>query len=144
MNNEMTNSESQAKAQLESIVEMITRYDHARECDGEDCELTSFGEFSPEDYHNADEAEQAIWNDPLSVEVRSGWTAASDMPMVAEEFCILLCTGGPAVRIIGDLDNGQPSRPRIQHQDWGTQWTEYFHDNHDELESFCNKFYFGD
>ena len=42
-----------------------------------------------------------------------------------EEFEILLCTGGPACRIVGDLDEScQPSSARIEHQDWGTPWTE--------------------
>jgi len=42
------------------------------------------------------------------------------------EFFILLCTGGPAVRIMGEIDDGlQPSRAWIEYQDWGTPWTEY-------------------
>lgn len=62
------------------------------------------------------------------------------------EFEILLCTGGPAVRIVGDLDqHKQPERPRIQYQDWGTPWTEYFEANGSEsLQTYCQQFYFGD
>ena len=66
----------------------------------------------------------------------------------AEEFEILLCTGGPACRIIGDLDqHGQPDRPRLQYQDWGTPWTELVSISSDEreaLQTYCQQFYFGE
>jgi len=40
-----------------------------------------------------EEALEAIQNDPLSVEVRSGWhSVGSTFP--PDEFCILLCWGG--------------------------------------------------
>lgn len=69
----------------------------------------------------------AIYEDPLSVEVRSGWYAptAGDKPQ-PEEYCILLCTGGPAVRIIGGLDQYlTPEWARLEYQDWGTPWTAF-------------------
>ena len=43
---------------------------------------------------------------PLSVLVRSGWYIPGTAPGYAEEFEILLSTGGPACRIIGQLDAG--------------------------------------
>lgn len=73
-----------------------------------------------------EDAEQMIHEDPLSVEVRSDWTSPGD-EMTPEEFQILLSTGGPATRIIGELDeHGEPCRAWLEVQDWGKPWTEYF------------------
>lgn len=97
------------------------------------------------DCESADDARERIEQDALSVEVRSGWQSQGET-LEPAEFCILLCTGGPAVRIVGDLDRGEPSRPRIEYQDWGTPWTEYFppREQRDALESYCQCFYFGE
>ena len=103
---------------------------------------------------DTDEARERINEDPLSIEVRSEWTTLGES-LTPGEFCILLCTGGPAVRIVGDLDRGEPSRPRLEYQDWGTPWTEYFppsegrhamtvSDMHDALQAYCGAHYFGD
>jgi len=103
---EKTHSEQQAQAQLESIIEMVKALDN-------------------EDEATAEQARETIHEDPLSIEVRSGWTTPG-CDMKAAEFCILLCTGGPACRIIGDLDeHDEPETCRIEHQDWGTPWTDY-------------------
>lgn len=64
-----------------------------------------------------------------------------------EEFCILLGTGGPATRIIGKLNGHcEPTRARIQAQDWFTQWTDYTGDaiSQDDLLTYCRCFYFGE
>ena len=90
-----------------------------------------------------EDAEQCIQEDALSIEVRSGWTSLGD-DLTAEEFCILLTTGGPAVRIVGDLSDGEPSRPRLEVQDWGTPWTEYRLIERSTLEAYCSCFYFGE
>lgn len=90
-----------------------------------------------------DSAREAIQEDPLSVEVRSGWGNVGD-DLRAEEFSILLCTGGPAVRIRGELDNGQPCRAWMEYQDWGTGWTQFFDASQDTLLAYCSEFYFGD
>lgn len=94
-----------------------------------------------------DDAEQRIQEDPLSIEVRSGWeTPALENPK-AEEFRILLGTGGPATRIIGELDeHGEPTRARIQAQDWFKPWTDYTGDaiSQDDLLTYCRCFYFGE
>ena len=94
-----------------------------------------------------DEARQTIQEDALSVQVRSGWyTLGEDQPE-PEEFEILLCTGGPAVRIVGDLNSGSPDRPRLEYQDWFTSWTEYFpptEQERDALQTYCEQFYFGE
>ena len=134
----------QAKAQLEGIREMLARLKHAESCDGDadtcellneiDCPFPLPGteksyETSFTDYHDAESARDAIREDALGVEVRSGWVGADayadrDAGKPAE-FNILLCTGGPAVRIMGELDNyGNPERAWLEYQDWGTPWVE--------------------
>lgn len=94
----------------------------------------------------------------LSVDVRSGWRTAGDAwdgskwVLEAEEFQILLSTGGPAVRIVGDLGLcNQAEAPRLEHQDWGTPWTEWKGDCPKAgaplqpiLETFCGLFFFGE
>ena len=91
-------------------------------------------------------AEQRIQEDALSVEVRSGWVIRGEN-MVAEEFNILLTTGGPAVRILGELDeHGEPRRAWLEVQDWGKAWTEYFPGtgSQDVLLTYARCFYFGE
>lgn len=153
-------AESQAKAQLESIIDMVKRLEHCRDCTEEGCDLTDAEIYaginlfykkgdkaSEEDrkqYHDEDEARQAISEDPLSVQVRSGW-ADSPEEMEAEEYEILLCTGGPACRIVGELDQGEPDSARIEYQDWFTPWG--YHDTSSEedkaLLTYARQFYFG-
>lgn len=91
-----------------------------------------------------EEARERILEDPLSVGVRSGWVASKE-DMEPEEFYILLCSGGPAVRIVGELDRGEPSRAWIEYQDWGTPWTQLFGEiEQDTLLTYCRQFYFGE
>lgn len=98
---------------------------------------------------NADreDAERAIQEDPLSVEVRSGWMipSAENDKLDPEEFRIVLCTGGPHVELVGDLDRGTPSRIRVLYRDWGTSG-EYFPESEEReaLETYCAQFYFGE
>lgn len=62
---------------------------------------------------------------PLEITFRSGWVTLSK-PMEPREIAILLSTGGPAVRILAEIDgrNGAIIWPRIQGQDWGTPWAD--------------------
>ena len=91
-----------------------------------------------------DDADEIIGN-ALDVEVRSGWTSADTVGMKPEEFSILLCTGGPAVRIIGDLDEHcQPCKARIEYQDWGTPWATWHQADNDVLVDYASYFYFGE
>lgn len=92
---------------------------------------------------DADEARQRIEDDALSVEVRSDWVSVGSK-MEAEEFCILLTTGGPAVRIVGDLERGGPSSATLEVQDWGKPWTEHYISDDAALLDYCRCFYFGD
>jgi hypothetical protein len=127
MKTDEDHGKQQAKAQIESIVEMVALLDDSDNND-----------------ENREEALEAIQNDPLSVEVRSGWhSVGSTHP--PEEFCILLCWGGPACRIIGELDeHAQPEKPQLEYQDWGTSWTEYPLTDEEQtaLQTYCEQFYF--
>jgi hypothetical protein len=92
-----------------------------------------------------EDAEQDIQDDPLSIQVRSGWVSLGE-EMQPEEFEIILCAGGPAVRILGELDAyNQPCRAWIEYQDWGTAWTQLFGEIEQEtLLKYCQQFYFGE
>ena len=58
---------------------------------------------------------------------------------------LLLTTGGPAVQIVGELDeNQEPKNARLMVQDWFTPWTEYVEADHDVLLDYCRVFYFGE
>jgi hypothetical protein len=168
-----THSEQQARFQCESILEIVRALDKRSaaedwakdQTDGElarllkDAEIERNSEdlrgqivdcieddsIEPEDFKfDEDAARETIINDPLSVEVRSDWTSPGH-EMAPAEFCILLCTGGPAVRIVGDLNRGEPSNPRVEHQDWGTPWTEFFptNDQREALQVYVSLFYYG-
>ena len=168
----------QAKAQLESIVEMVRALD--REAAAEDYAATlgrekclgllADYEDKPDDIDelrelvanglgrdtlddddfefDEDEARERIQEDPLEVSVRSGWYPIGSDETAPEEFKILLCTGGPAVRIVGELDAFmQPFAARLQYQDWFTPWEDYHIDNEEDekaLLTYCQQFYFGD
>lgn len=93
---------------------------------------------------DANAARERIEQSPLDIQVRSGWRSGSDDHGDPEEFYILLSTGGPALRIIGELDGGQPSRAWLEYQDWGTGWTQYFDIEQSTLLTFCSVFYFGE
>lgn len=101
-------------------------------------------EESAGDCENQDDARQRITDDALDVQVRSGWSSPGNLE--PEEFSILLCTGGPAVRIVGELDQyNQPCRAWIEYQDWFTPWTELIGDiPHSSILTYCQQFYFGE
>ena len=95
----------------------------------------------------AEAIDQEIQEDPLSVQVRSDWEYPG-REFEPAEFLIELSTGGPATRIVGELDQyKEPTRPRLQHQDWFKPWTEYLDatsDQDEALDWYCGMFYFGE
>ena len=100
----------------------------------------------PED--SEDDVAEAIRDDlreaPLSVDVRSGWQAAGET-LEPAEFQITLSTGGPALRVVGNISTGgDPLRCRLEWRDWGTPWTEHqTRSAEDEsLEWFAGLFWF--
>jgi len=155
-------AKEQARAQLDSIVGMVKRLEHCQKCNGDDCTLTDAeiyegmnlyykeGDTATEDerreYHDEEIARQAINEDPLCVEVRSDWhTPGEDNE--AAEYTVLLCTGGPAVRIRGDLNRDEPENAVLEYQDWFTPWEQYHNTTRDEgdaLLTYARQFYFGE
>ena len=121
-------AEDQARAQVASILAMVRALD-------------------TEDEDAKESAQQTIQEDALSVQVRSGWQRPGT-PLEAEEYEILLCTGGPAVRITGQLGQyDEPDTARIEYQDWFTPWTEFLDISTEEDEAvltYAQQFYFGD
>lgn len=155
----MSNEEDQARMQYESVVEMLA----ALECDydrKEELEELALGEDGEEtSTENMDEleelrvaangcvnrhhAEQRIYESPLSIQVRSGWyDPGAGNGQVPEEFEILLCTGGPAVRIIGGLNEGIPHSAWLEYQNWGTPWTRCFSAEQEVLLRYSQQFHF--
>lgn len=109
-------------------------------------ELTGAATIDGYQMNDADSVRERIQEAPLSVDARTGWNNPGAADVQPEEFCILLSTGGPALRIRGELDRGmQPRRAWLEYQDWGTPWTEYHGEGctGDDLLTFCSQFYFG-
>lgn len=96
------------------------------------------------DCKDQENAETRIIEDALCVEYRSGWTSDKS-EFSADEFRILLCTGGPHVEIRGELDHwGEPSRCWIIYKDWGTSGELTGADfDHDTVLRYCGFFVTG-
>lgn len=97
------------------------------------------------DFESQDDAHERIQEDPLSVELYGTWTPGETPE--PDGFIILLCTGGPAVRVKGEFGSmNEPRRAWLEYQDWGTPWTEYHGPNmdYDALLTYCHQFYFGE
>ncbi len=125
-----------AKGHIESIVANFEDFTF----------LESLQVTTQEDENKLDEIRESINNSALSVEFRSGWSTNSEK-LEVEEFKILLTWGGPALRVIGDLDQyKQTENIKLQFQDWGTPWTDFQLSENQEnaLNWFCNCFYFGE
>ena len=80
----------------------------------------------------ADLINDEIHNYPLEVKKTQGYE-------------LLLGWGGPAVRIVGKLnDNGEPETAELQGQDWGTPWERTENQDEETLLHFAQHFYFAD
>lgn len=166
----------QARAQFESIKEMIENLpdwqaaaesegwtgphkdefgaiffacesDGAKWCCANWRELCLAHDIEPD--QDSDDARQRIEEDALSVEVRSDWYTPGNLAgMSPAEYRILLCTGGPAVQIVGQLsEHGEPETATLQHQDWFKPWTDWSGNSHETeqtLIAYARCFYFGE
>jgi len=132
-----THSEDQAKTQLLSIIEIMTQWTKA---------ITKAIDEDNQD--KLEQLETEIFESPLSIMIRDGWRTPGVMTEEgAEEYEILLCTGGPAVKIVGEISQfGEPDTAIIQHQDWGTPWIDLFTTTEEDtyLLEYTQRFYFGD
>lgn len=115
MNDE--HASEQARAQYDSIVELLDEGD-----------------------------EDAITENALEVCVRSDWHSPGDGDSnKPSEYYILLCTGGPAVRIIGGLNQyGEPDSATLEYQDWGTPWEPFYPAEESVLLEYSRYFFFGE
>jgi hypothetical protein len=127
-------AKAQGQAQFDHIVELVEALSKAQGKDDDDATLT--------DYEGA--AERAIHEDALSIEVRSDWIRANDWhttPLKPFEYRILLCTGGPAVQLVGTLsEHGVPETAQLEVQDWFTSWIEFkpvYKNSHDASAESC-------
>ena len=123
---------TQAESQLTHIVEMVQTLKDAQENQNDEL---------------LEEAETAIQESPLCIEVRSGWGPPCDggEAVEMEEFRITLCTDGPAVQIIGKLDiDNVPLNAELQYQDWGTPWITRYTNEADSqsLLTYAQQFFF--
>lgn len=111
-------------------------------------DLIAIATIDGDEFKSAEDVRERIQESPLSVEVRGGWYSpgGDGDKGKAEEFQILLSTGGPALRIMGELDeHGEPTRAWLEYQDWGTPWTHHYVEGFgDVLLKFCQQFYFGE
>ncbi len=85
------------------------------------------------------------------MEVRSDWynpCTIDKSEAEPAEYRILLCTGGQAVQIVGELDQWkQPETARIQFQDWFTPWQDWRdlpEDGAETLLEYARHFWFGE
>ena len=86
-----------------------------------------------------------VYQDPLSLQVRSGWHSPGEEAEL-ELYEILLGTGGPAVRIIGNLSAfGEPENAKLQGQNWFTPWmdTAVTADEQEAINWYVQHFHFG-
>jgi len=101
------------------------------------------------DSHHYDWAEaiqKQIDEMPLSILVREDWHEPGIPSETGGEYEILLCTGGPAVRIVGPLNSyEEPDDAFLQCQDWFTPWENVAldHDTQLALQDFARSFWFG-
>lgn len=167
---EHSESERQAIAQYESICELLEALEQPEEPDapeepdpmdypdGEESEEyqdnlmayeDALAEYEEEleafEDFDEDEARENILANALDIQVRSAWQTPGE-GLEAAEYTILLCTGGPAVRITGELDRwNQPDSARLEHQDWFVPWSEVFTGvDRSVLLEYAQHFYFGE
>ena len=118
---------SRARLQLEAIRELVAAYQTVHEKGDDDSE-----------------ALEEIYGNALSVSVRSDWQTPG-CRLEPSDYQILLCWGGPACRIIGELDGEDPTTARLEYQDWFTPWEELPTSaaETEALLDFARFFYFG-
>lgn len=112
---------------LASIMELVARFDS-------------------EDYKDREAAQDEAYEMPLSVLIRSEWYAPGKKANPAE-FELLLGTGGPAVRIIGALNEYcEPISARLQNQDWFEPWRDLSLTSEEQSAAlrFAQCFYYGE
>ncbi len=134
----MTDAINNAQAWLKTIAAAMSTLDRL---EADDTPQLLEGEA----FEDADTLRERLYQTPLSVSVRSDWSTPNDT-LTPSGYQILLSTGGPALRIVGDLNvHGEAETARLEYQDWGTPWTSYTlaHDEAPRVLAFAGLFYLG-
>lgn len=134
---------------LSTDYENLKAGDDCPDCKGAGTVTCTEGKDSddPESWHDADRAKERIEEDALSIEVRSDWHTPGDGEATDTEYCILITTGGPAARIVGELNQyHEPTSAAFEYQDWFKPWTEVSTDSADDavMLKYAQQFYFGE
>ena len=146
----MSDAQSQARAQYDSLAEMMSALDvdFDRLADLRDSanpdEAKELEELKSKagEYESTEDVERAIDEKPLSIEIRSDWCSPG-AEMTPGEYRIVLCTGGPHVEIVGELaHDGSPHNARILFSDWGESG-EFFDFDRDIVIAFASRFFGG-
>ena len=117
----ITPENNPARPVLASIVEAMKAYRTPN--DSEQEAVTIDGQ----EYTDPDDIYEMLGEMPLSLEVRSGWHdphCPDDGDRCPAEYRLLMRWGGPAVQITGEVSYGQPTKAKIQGQDWSQPWTD--------------------
>ena len=121
--------------------EALRSYKAAQSCLDSIQEISDRLDTNPDDDELLDELRALA----LSQEVRSGWQSPGE-DFAPTEYRLLLCWGGPAVQVIGELDDvGDPCSARLERQDWGEPWADVVltEPEADMLLWFAQTFYWG-
>ena len=125
------------KGQLENIIDLYKRFNFDE----------TLGALDKE------EIEELAKDEALDVCWKSDDWQAVGAELTPTKGRVLLTTGGPACQVICNIEDGYPSDPEIQWQDWGTPWTTPsiqceleldFELADSALEWFINLFYWGE
>lgn len=107
--------------------------------------MDAVGQSDYEGEESEDDVRREIEEGPLSVQVRDGWHSPGAPSQGAEEYEILLSTGGPALRIYGKLGQyNEPDSADLEAQDWFIPWTRVPDVDEDVLLKYVRCFYFGE
>ena len=153
-NNERNGGLAAARATLDGIAAAYVAYSWLTNDNRESKDLAAEARsllrelsWNGEDFEDfAEKIEEQCREQPLSVQIRGGWYKPGD-ESEPEEYEILLATGGPAVRITGNLGSyNKPADADIQGQDWFTPWEsiETTSADDDALLWFASLFYYGE
>jgi hypothetical protein len=131
MTNDNAHAISNARSWLANITDLQSRQQAALAADDQDA---------------VEAINDEIQGQPLSVQVRDGWRTpgAKGEPL---EYEVLLSTGGPALRIYGELgEYDEPHTARLQWQDWFTPWTdlEMTNEEQEAVMAYAGCFYYAD
>lgn len=123
--NSKQQAKEQAEANLESIRDIIKKFQDAKSAP------------------DRDDIRKRIHEMPLGVKVSGNALAGKDIE--PERYTITLTTGGPHVELIGDLDakQGRPANAKLKAYSHNEEVARHGNPKNDKLLKFARMFYFG-